>query len=175
MGVYWIDLAQDTGKWPAVVNVNYTYGFDKTQGIYWLYEELLNFQKGLCCLEVVEYNAAVWIYVSLRVLLHAASDKWSAAIQTGVLDVDIIKWTLGNLRSRLPRLSLVIVLENFIIEWLILLLHIWGARFISRCKIQLCWLIFFVVFFSLSRKIATLFLKLGYSCFLIHALKFTIN
>jgi hypothetical protein len=33
-GVYWIDLAQDTGKWPAVVNVNYTYGFDKTQGIY---------------------------------------------------------------------------------------------------------------------------------------------
>jgi hypothetical protein len=36
------------------------------QGISWLYKELLNFQEGLCSLEVVKYNADVSIYVSLE-------------------------------------------------------------------------------------------------------------
>lgn len=71
-----------------------------------------------------------WIHLNLRtsrVLSLAAGDKLSTSIQIGVSDVYVIIWTLDNLLSRLPRLSLAIVSQNFVFEWSVLVLHIWES------------------------------------------------
>ena len=52
-GMDWIDLAKDWERWRAVVNEEWTFGFHKTRGIYWLAKRLLASQEGLCSMGLV--------------------------------------------------------------------------------------------------------------------------
>jgi hypothetical protein len=50
-GMDWSGLAQDRDRWRALVNAEWTFGFNKTQGISWLATNLLASQEGLCPME----------------------------------------------------------------------------------------------------------------------------
>jgi hypothetical protein len=59
-GVDWIDLAQDRDRWRPFVNAtrNFQVSNSLPQKIFWLAENLLAFQEGLCYmyLAVIQFN-----------------------------------------------------------------------------------------------------------------------
>jgi hypothetical protein len=53
-GMECIDLAQDKDTWRALINVvKKTFGFHKIFGTFWLVEDLLASQEGLCFMKLV--------------------------------------------------------------------------------------------------------------------------
>jgi len=57
----WIDRAQDSDRWRALVNAVMNPLFPKMPGISWLAQNGLASEEGLCCMEWVSNNYFIMI------------------------------------------------------------------------------------------------------------------
>jgi hypothetical protein len=55
----WIDMAQDSDRWRALVNAVTILRFHKMLGISWLAEDLLTSQEGLYSIELVSSSLGI--------------------------------------------------------------------------------------------------------------------